>query len=409
MPSRLTFAVLLGLALCIRLAYVFFLPLGQSVRFRLEGLNDEPSHLNYVHYLAEHKSFPVQHHHARETDSFVRNEFEYFQPPVYYLIGAGCELLFGKSRSMLVCRFLSFVFGVLSLLVIKRIFSMCGFSAPLIGAAVLFAAFFPTHAYFCSVVSNDSLSWLFALLLTVEMVKIKKPDVSASAKQVWTTSVLTGTLLGVGTLIKSSLFIFYPVMALLFLYRSFYLKKLRWIGGLIASLLLSGLISAPWYIYNMHLYGSFFAFGIGNGPPQFFLFSGRHLINLIQWTIAYFWFPMQHVPASHAAGGILWCETLILLCNGTLCVLYIGRQRGFSFWKLLLCFLVLVNIAAYIKFNLWWSNAEGRYFLPSFVPFILFFCVPPYYYCKRFGLERIALPLLCAEALFPYVNLLLVR
>ena len=53
------------IALCIRLAYVFLLPPTQTVSFRLEGLNDEASHLNYVHYLAQHKQFPIQQHHAR--------------------------------------------------------------------------------------------------------------------------------------------------------------------------------------------------------------------------------------------------------------------------------------------------------------------------------------------------------
>jgi hypothetical protein len=198
-------------------------------------------------------------------------------------------------------------------------------------------------------------------------------------------------------------------MAALFLYRWFISKDIRWLGAMVASLLLSGLLAAPWYLHNLHLYGSFFAFGIGNGPPQFFLFSGQQIMNFVKWTLYFFWFPMQHVPASHAAGAVLWCETLLLLCNVVLFGLYVHLQKHMAFWKLLLLLLALVNIAAYIKFNLCWSNAEGRYFLPSFVPILLFFCAPLYHYCRRFRLETIVLPVVCAEALFPYVNLLLVR
>jgi hypothetical protein len=364
-----------------------------------------------VHYLAEHKKFPVQSHHAREKDSFTRNEFEYFQPPVYYLLGAGCELLFGKTNSRLACRVLSFVFGVLSLLIIKKIFVRLGFPEVLCQGAVLFAAFFPAHAYFCSVVSNDSLTWLVALLLTLEIASVKKTAIptTAGSKQIWLTSLRIAVLLGAGMLIKSSLFIFYPVMAALFLCRWFISKDIRWLGAMAASLLLSGLLAAPWYLHNLHLYGSFLAFGIGNGPPQFFLFSGQQIITFVKWTLYFFWFPMQHVPASHAAGAVLWCETLLLFVNAVLCGFYVLARRRMAFWKLLLLLLALVNIAAYINYNLCWSNAEGRFFLPSFVPILLFFCAPLYHYCRRFRLETIVLPVVCAEALFPYVNLLLVR
>jgi hypothetical protein len=408
MSFRLPFAILLAFSLCIRLAYVFFLPLGQTVRHRIEGLNDEPSHLNYVHYLAEHKRFPVQHHHVRENDSFVRNEFEYFQPPVYYLLGAGCELLFGKSNCMLACRFLSFFFGVLSLFVIHRIFSRCGFPDIVAQGAVLFASFFPAYAYFCSVVSNDSLVWLFSLLLILEIFT-ERTDAPVTTRKMWHTSLRIGALLGIGMLVKSSLFIFSPVMAVYFLYRCFISKDLRWLGAMAVSFLLSGILSAPWYLHNLHLYGSFFAFGIGNGPPQFFLFSEHRLVRFIVMTFKFFWFPMQNVPPSHAAANLLRCEGLFLIVNIVLCIFYFLSRKHFSFHTSLLCLLVLLNIAAYLKFNLYWDNAEGRYFFPSLAPILMFFCIPLYYWCKRFGLQMMVLPLLCAEALFPYVNLLLVR
>jgi hypothetical protein len=407
---RYTFALLLGLALLIRLAYVLFLPLGQSVSHRLEGLNDEPSHLNYVHYLAEHKSFPVQSHHVRETDSFVLNEFEYFQPPIYYVVGAGLELLFGKSAAQVACRLMSLVFGILSLLVVHRIFSRFGFSQTVCQAAVLFAAFFPTNAYFCSVVSNDSLSWLFCLLLTLEITAVRTRFSSLQPDRIWLTAIRIGLLLCGGMLIKSSLFIFYPVTAALFLYRWFVSKNWQWLAAGCAAIVLSVLFAAPWYVHNQHLYGSFFAFGIGNGPPQFFLFSPHTFCRFLVMTLRFFWFPMQHVPASAAAAAVVKIEALLLLINVGLCAFYVRSRRSIDAWKLLLVLLVVANAAAYISFNLHWDNAEGRYLFPSLVPMLLFFCVPVSHYCRRFGLSpKAAILLLCAEALFPYVNLLLIR
>jgi 4-amino-4-deoxy-L-arabinose transferase-like glycosyltransferase len=412
MPLRRhIFFLLLGLALFIRLAYVFFLPLGQTVRFRLEGLNDEPSHLNYVHYLAEHKSFPIQSHHVRETDSFVRNEFEYFQPPIYYVVGAGLELLFGKSAAQVTCRLMSFVFGILSLLVIHRIFSRFGFPQTVCQAAVLFAAFFPANAYFCSVVSNDSLSWLFCLLLTLEIAPVSRPYSSLQPdRRIWPTAIRIGLLLAAGMLIKSSLFIFYPVMAALFLYRWFISRNWQWLTAGCAALVLSVVFAAPWYVHNQHLYGSFFAFGIGNGPPQFFLFSPHTFYRFLIMTFRFFWFPMQHVQASATAAIVVKIEALLLIINVVLFAFYVRSRRSIDAWKLLLVLLVVANAAAYISFNLHWDNAEGRYLFPSLVPMLLFFCVPVSHYCRRFGLSPQAVILiLCAEALFPYVNLLLIR
>jgi 4-amino-4-deoxy-L-arabinose transferase-like glycosyltransferase len=403
------FAALLACALGIRLAYVFMLPLGPTVLHRLEGLNDEPSHFNYVHYLAEHKQFPVQYHHVRESDSFVRNEFEYFQPPVYYVLGAGLELVFGRANSMVACRILSFFFGVLGLLVIKKIFSRLCHHGQAGDAAVLFTAFLPTNAYFCAVVSNDSLSWLFAFLVMLEMTKADSPGDSAQGRRVWYRSMRLGLLLGIGMLVKSSLFIFYPVVVVFFLYRWFISRKSLWLIAPAASLLLSVLICAPWYLHNIHVYGSLFAFGVGNGPAQFFLFSEHRFLRFWIMTFRYFWFPMQYIPSSHAVANIMRVEAFFVFVNAVACVFYMKSRKGFSFYAALCGLLVLVNVSAYIKFNLYWDNAEGRYFFPALVPILMLFCIPAYHYFRKLGLGIMILPVVCAEALFPYVTLLLVR
>jgi hypothetical protein len=306
---------------------------------------------------------------------------------------------------------LSFLFGILSLFVIYKIFSRCGFPDLVRQGAVLFAAFFPSHAYFCSVVSNDSLSWLFCLLLTREITEEMPttPNVQVAAGQIWSASLRSGALLGIGMLIKSSLFIFYPVLAVYFLYRWFISKDMRWLGALAMSFLLSGFLCAPWYIYNLNLYGSLFAFSVGNGPPQFFLFSDHRFVRFLFMTFKFFWYPMQNVAPSHASANLLRIEAIVTTVAIVLFVLSVRLRRRISFHTGIFCLLVVFNIAAYIKFNLYWDNAEGRYFFPSLIPILLFFCVPVYDFCRRFGLQTIVLPLLCAEALFPYVNLLLAR
>jgi 4-amino-4-deoxy-L-arabinose transferase-like glycosyltransferase len=408
MHSRLTITILVFLALCIRLAFVFLLPPTQTVSHRLEGLNDEASHLNYVHYLTQHRQFPVQQHHAREKDSFVRNEFEYYQAPVYYLCGAALELVVGKNNSLLACRLLSFLFGALSLLVIRRIFSALSFPAAVGNGAMVFAAFFPTHAYFCSVASNDALSWLLALLLTQEIIRLCVAESAFGSKRLWRSALYLGLLLGIGMLTKTSLLLFVPVVAAILFYRFFMSRDRQWLSALAVVLCMAAVLAGPWYLRNLQVYGSLFAFDVGNGPPQFFLFSGHQFVRFLTLALYCFWFPMQHVPPSHAVGAFLWCEVVIMLANGGLFAAYMVSKRKIALWEIFLAGLLLLNIAAYINYNLHWDNADGRFLFPSLAALLVFFCVPLYHFSKGLRLQRFVAPLLVCEALFPYLLLLLV-
>ncbi|MBD3239798.1 MAG: hypothetical protein GF331_04380, partial [Chitinivibrionales bacterium] len=110
---RRPFLIVLGVAVLVRLFFVFALPFGDEIgALGLEGLNDEPAHNNYVKYLAAHWRFPVQTQSVADPDALVRNEFEYYQPPLYYLIAAGLHRLFGAEAGFLLARLLSCAFGL---------------------------------------------------------------------------------------------------------------------------------------------------------------------------------------------------------------------------------------------------------------------------------------------------------
>jgi|WetSurMetagenome_2_1015567.scaffolds.fasta_scaffold00234_21 4-amino-4-deoxy-L-arabinose transferase-like glycosyltransferase len=406
MPSRLTFTLLLALAVAIRLLYVFLLPPAQTVSHRLEGLNDEASHLNYVHYLAEHRRFPVQSHHAREANAFVTNEFEYYQAPLYYAAGAGLERLAGNDNSLRACRLLSFLFGVLSLLAIRKIFEALALSKTAAAGAVAFTALLPTHAYFCSVVSNDSMSWLIALLLTLALVRACNPAGETRARSPVREGAYVGLLLGAGMLTKASLFLFAPVAAAVFLWMFFARRNVGWLYGLVTLSCVAVVLAGPWYLRNLHVYGSLFAFGVGNGPPQFFLFEPRQFVRFIKIAVYSFWFPMQHVPPSHAVTAFIGFETLVFAANGWLFVTYMVSKRR-ALWEVVLGSLLVLNAAAYVNYNLHWDNADGRFLFPSLAALLVFFCVPFERFCARMGWEKLYVPLLAAEALLPYLLLFL--
>ena len=117
----MVFVASLAVAIAIRLYLVIALPYGHAIHGGLEGLNDEPSHLSYIRALASGRGFQVQTHSAMEPGAFDRADFEYYQPPLYYLICAPAVALVSEPAELLVCRAISFVLGLLSLFVLSRV------------------------------------------------------------------------------------------------------------------------------------------------------------------------------------------------------------------------------------------------------------------------------------------------
>jgi 4-amino-4-deoxy-L-arabinose transferase-like glycosyltransferase len=410
MKLKLLIIILLTIAISIRLAYVLLLPSSQTVAYKLEGLNDEASHLNYVHYLAKNKKFPIQMHHAREKDAFVKNEFEYYQAPVYYILGAFLEIIFGQEKSLLTCRILSFIFGILCLIIIKKIFTYLSFPKHIIYGSVIFTAFLPSHAYFCSVVSNDSLCWLFSLILTYKIIKICEESNLLNMSKLYVLSLICGLILGIGLLVKTSIFIFIPVFIGIYFYKFVFLKKTEWIYSLVILLGVSTILASPWYLRNYLVYNSIFAFDVGNGPPQFFLFDSYHqFIRFCIFAVYSFWFPMQHIPPSHFVGYFLKLETIIILINIILFAVYFLKKARKSLWQIFALFILIFNLIAYLNYNFYWDNADGRFLFPSMIALIIIFCVSLENFLKEFNKEILLIPIIVFECVLPYTLLLLVK
>src|SRR5512145_679954 len=157
MTSRVAtalYAGVLGAAIVVRVIFVLMLPFGQTVAGRLEGLNDEPAHFNYVRFLVGHRAFPVQTRHVAEPGAFERADFEYYQPPLYYLLCAPLVSAAGERVGLTLCRALSLLCALLSLVVLSRILALLGLGTSARRAGFVIAALLPVHVYFTSVVSN---------------------------------------------------------------------------------------------------------------------------------------------------------------------------------------------------------------------------------------------------------------
>jgi 4-amino-4-deoxy-L-arabinose transferase-like glycosyltransferase len=394
---------IITIIIALRLLFISFMPWGQKVESHLEGLNDEPAHYNYVKYLAQHRAFPVLEHFVLEPDAFTRNEFEYHQAPLYYLLCAPFYSLLGEKNATIACRLLAALAGLLTLWTLALLVRDLRYSQRVQFAAVVFAGFLPSHAYFSSFVSNDPLSWLFALLLTRELVRVIEQARHVPRPPLAAASVRAAFWLAAGLLAKTSMALFVPIPLLLcgWLYAKYRDPKHLWCA--LAITCSAAIIAAPWYIRNFALYHTFS--GI---PPSTVAIpvSLPSIIGLIKGTVKYFWFPMQHLQSGTVAftlltvigGGILSLHAVVAawwLARGAL-------RRALTsemvFIVALFCLVAVVHAWYYFA----WLNPEARFLFPALGPLCFLMIIPMHDLFYRIHAERFFLPYVLLIGIFSY-------
>jgi 4-amino-4-deoxy-L-arabinose transferase-like glycosyltransferase len=399
------FIIALLAVIALRFAFVVILPFGQTVRFHLEGLNDEPAHFNYVKYLAENHSFPVQTNTYKTPGATIRNDFEYYHPPVYYILGA---IGYTAGGGLFFCRMLSFLCGLAGLWLIALILKRLGCEPECQIAGVLLAGIFPCHAYFCALVSNDSMSWLAALAVTYALMG-KNDGTARSIEFSWRRSIFIGVVLGFGSLIKSSLLLFYPVVAICFIYSWYSRKEKAILSRMVVSLGMAIVINLPWFFRNLIHYQSITGLSYLNGPavtyPHLLTIKGFGIF--ISTSVRFFWFPMQHIPVSGYHRMIGFVGAIIIIALIFIGIRYLIKNKPFTYNHILIYGIFGITIAAYVKYNLIWGNREGRFLYPALSSIVFFFTVPIFSLLKEARLKRLFFPIIFILGNWGYSYLLL--
>jgi 4-amino-4-deoxy-L-arabinose transferase-like glycosyltransferase len=356
---------LLGIALgvALRLWLPVALPLGEVVRHRLQGLNDEPAHLRYVEYVATRHALPVQTHRFEEPGAFRRADFEYHQPPLYYLLCAPLYSLAGPSRGMLACRLFSALCGLGTLVLLWRVLRSSSLPGFVTWPVTMFAALWLTPAYFCAVVSNDALSWLLGAAIVAAL--WARPRGRPSMGR----AVALGALLGLGLLTKTTLIVFLPVVAFVGVLESLRERRLAPLAECAAALVLAGLIVSPWYVRNLSVYGSLWGLE-WRGTAQPYVGPRPTWEALLVSTSKYFWFPMQHVPVTTASRVLRGVGGLLLVVHGLGALAYFWRRRGSDLREVYLLFAFVAMVGAYAARSFLWFAPEARFLFPALVPLI---------------------------------------
>jgi hypothetical protein len=370
----------------------------------LQAFNDEASHVNYVRYLLINKSLPVHNSCLKEKDAFVVNEFEYYQPPLNYIVFASAAFIFnipsGGNTLVYFCRALSAFFGMLSILLLFYLLKKHFAGSPAIFITLIYSLL-PVHIRHTSAFSNDVLLWVFVIVLLLFI--HKKINNACNGNDL----VLETIALCLSIWIKTSIL---PFIACYFLL-GFIDKERRkqWLIPAACSII----FFIPYLVRNYLLYNQLLAMDIAVGPNKPFLLtmSPYIIFKFARGVLITFVFPYDTLTIPiflKMCGYVLW--TLI-----SLRVIYVLGKISISSYRgkkisgqFVYTLFLLASILGLIYYNLNRFQPEYRMIFYN-IPFLFLALAVEFSSAfskikKGFLLVSVALPLVLV-VYYSYINL----
>ncbi len=344
------------------------------------GAPDERQHANYVQHLLDGKGFPV----FKAGDG---EQYEAHQPPAYYVLTAGFARLLGVTdvgqKTAIRLRWLNALIGAGTVLGVYFL-ALWGFGrkdVALVGAT--FAAVLPMLCALDGAVSNDPLlfltfTWCLALLA--------RGIVSGWS---WKLAVGVGLLMGVAFLTKTTSLALVPTVAC-----AGFLGKKAPARFLWCALAIALVMALPWWLRNKELYGDLFAlsaFNAGfNNPHPADIIPGLPGGALEYWTNWFGWWTIRSffgafgymdifmnssgVPMPPTSAGDhevmyrLLTAGFIFLAAGWALSLRQPEARAYGPVHVLNGLFLFLVFALFLRFNLTFFQAQGRYLIPAIGP-----------------------------------------
>lgn len=349
--------LIIALAVIIRVTFIVLTPVEWNPgKKSLQAFNDEASHVNYVRYLMINKSLPVQTANLQDKDAFVRNEFEYFQPPLNYIMCASFAFLFDvppKGKAVVYfSRVFAALLGIISIILFFFLMKQ-NFSEQTALFFTLIYSLLPIHIRHTSAFSNDILLWV--LMLAALFFINKKLQQSFATRDFVVESILLGLLL----LTKIAIL---PVIACYFFFGLFHSAKRReWLIPAVVSFL----FLVPYMIRNYLVYNQLMALEVAEGKyePVLLSFSPYIIFRFLRGVLITFVFPYDTLQIPFALKVIfyvLWSIFFLFVLYQCVKVLYrFARERKLDEQNIY-NILFIVSVGGLIYYNLTRFQPEYR-------------------------------------------------
>lgn len=346
---------------------------------------DEAYHGQYVRSLVENHRLPVFNPSDREN-------YEAHQPPLYYALGVpfylGAKLL-GATDPGVGVRLLSLILGALSILVTyATIRALVPRRKSTALACAGFVALLPMHLALSSSVGNDILTELVFGVAILLMVRLLQDS--------HTSHLSLGLVLGLGLLTKTTcVLLFLPaILTYIMLLRRRALTAKMAGGGAGIMLGASLMVGGWWLARNALLYGDPFALSIFNqafahtAKPDYFLVGQGmslplYIVLVAEYTLWSFWGVFGHMKVFMPVWIylILLLTGLVALVGSVRPLISLGREsRGSRDALIVIGTVAVLVLASFVRFNLSFFQAQGRYLYPAIIPIALTFVL---------GIERL--------------------
>lgn len=337
---------------------------------------DESSHIDYIRLLVE-------------TGGLVKFTpgdpayFETHQPPLYYLLCAPVFALTG--RSLFAIRLVAAVIqlGTIALAwrAARTLFPSRPEAAP---AAAAFVAFLPTQAQLAGAVNNDGLITLLCTAILWRVGLLVRRGNTGSVKE----NLLVGVLIGLGLLTKLSVLQLLPAVAVGYYLagRRSNLQTRTGAGTLslpvafVVAIATGFIVASPWLIRNTMLYGDPFTlkiFPLTAGPDPA---TPMKMMPQMGWSTIDYWRTVGtrsfetfwHIlyPYVLQPTAPIFVLTLLLAIGGVIGA-FRGADRGGladAGERRVIVFLataLALLVPFFVRFNMQFFQAQGRYFLPA--------------------------------------------
>jgi 4-amino-4-deoxy-L-arabinose transferase-like glycosyltransferase len=371
--ERLWLWLILAASLVLSVLFALRVPL-------FDGSNpDETSHVSYVRLLLEQRGFVV----FRANDPAY---FETHQPPLYYLLCVPIYALTGGS--VFAIRLVSAALQLGTIFVAYRAGRNLFPDRKEVALGVAaFVAFLPTQAQLAGAVNNDSLTTLLCTAIFWKLFRLVRNGRGGHLRG----AALIGALLGVGLLTKLSVLQVIPAIAVAYFMavRAGQIRPADAARQFAVVLAVGVLIASPWLIRNHLLYGDpltirIFPQTAGPGTPtpaRMMQSQGWAFADYVRYdavrTYASFWYL---IPPQVLMSDIGRFVLVLLLGLGGLVGAFRRPERGgVAGGERRVVYLAVIGILLlipfFVRFNLQFFQAQGRYFLPALLPAALLACI----------------------------------